>query len=362
MITRYLDFLDESLLMSLNESIIYYSPKLRRILSDISSKISNDMLGIEGTNVTPDMTYLDISKEGGCLSYVQMRKAKEMIDDFYGGNSQFDVVSNIARADEIWDEDIETKEIGLLSKSRNLIRIGRLINQLFPKKYSDKEIEEFVNQLKAFSIKELEKLEIVSGNKIAYWYDRRQYKNDSYGQLANSCMSGYGSFPKIFDIYTKNPEVCRMLILVEGDKLLARALVWKVSGVYLHPRVRGRIKRIKARISNLFSPPPDKCEFEYFMDRVYATNDHDVYKLKKYAEEQGWAMRTHNSFHNITSITYNGTYRFAKMSIGLNPIEYSNFPFVDTFKKYNPIKHTLCNSDNRSIGNYMLTATNGSYE
>ena len=63
MITRYSEFLDESLLMTLNESIIYYSPKLRKILLSVSNKISDDMLGIEGNNVVLKGNTIEINPQ-----------------------------------------------------------------------------------------------------------------------------------------------------------------------------------------------------------------------------------------------------------------------------------------------------------
>jgi len=360
MITRYSEFLDESLLMTLNESIIYYSPKLRKILLSVSNKISDDMLGIEGNNVVPDMTYLDISKDDGCLSYITMKRAKQMIDDHYDGSSYFDTRANIRQADDIWNED-EDGVIGVSTKSRNLIRIGRLVNQLFPKKYSDREIEEFVNQIKSSKSKELENMKIISGDEISHWYDYKNYKNYTGGQLGNSCMKSFGKNSKIFDIYTKNPEVCRMLILVEEDKLLGRALIWKVSGEYVYDEVHGRVKKLKRRIHNLFNPaPPIECEFTYFMDRIYTTYDSDMNKFKKYAEEQGWAMRRYTSHSNMDFIIYKGEQKRANMTVSLNPIKCNFFPFMDTFRSYNPTSHTLHNSHGLR-GNYTLGETDGGY-
>jgi hypothetical protein len=35
----------------------------------------------------------------------------------------------------------------------------------------------------------------------------------------------------IFSIYENNPDVCQMLILTEDDKLIGRAIVWKVKSI-----------------------------------------------------------------------------------------------------------------------------------
>jgi hypothetical protein len=68
--------------------------------------------------------------------------------------------------------------------------------------------------------------EIVEGDEIAKWYRYENYAENK-GTLGNSCMRDKRD--SFFEIYTKNPEVCRMLILKEDDKILGRALIWKLN-------------------------------------------------------------------------------------------------------------------------------------
>jgi hypothetical protein len=44
---------------------------------------------------------------------------------------------------------VSKDENDVYTKSRNSLRIGRFINKVFPGKYNDKQIEEFVNKFKA---------------------------------------------------------------------------------------------------------------------------------------------------------------------------------------------------------------------
>ena len=92
----------------------------------------------------------------------------------------------------------------------------------------------------------------------------------------------------IFNIYIKNPDVCRLVILREDDKILGRALVWKLVS-------------IRSGVGEKFEG------VEYFMDRQYTIKDSDVNKFRNFAKEQGWIYKTNNNHHSFTNITYNGS-------------------------------------------------------
>ena len=66
MILKYnsfsVDFLLENII---NESIIYYSPELRKVLNRIKDiEISKDLIGVESTDIKPDITFVHLDKEG----------------------------------------------------------------------------------------------------------------------------------------------------------------------------------------------------------------------------------------------------------------------------------------------------------
>jgi hypothetical protein len=65
------------------------------------------------------------------------------------------------------------------------------------------------------------KFDIVSGDKISEIYNISPEKLE--GQLKSSCMQG----KNIFDIYVKNPNVIKLATLMEGDKIIARSLLFK---------------------------------------------------------------------------------------------------------------------------------------
>ena len=80
MISKYNSFIVDMLLeKAINESFLYYSPNVRKALSRIKSNdIAAELLGSEGTDVKPDMTFIDLGKEG-YLSFITMRNAKPLI-------------------------------------------------------------------------------------------------------------------------------------------------------------------------------------------------------------------------------------------------------------------------------------------
>src|SRR5690606_31262812 len=100
----------------------------------------------------------------------------------------------------------------VFTKSRNPLKIGKFVNKVIPGRFKDTDIEAFVNKFKANLENTEERFELVEGDDIAYWYKSENYQKIQ-GQLGSSCMRNKGS--EVFEIYTKNPEVCKMLILIE---------------------------------------------------------------------------------------------------------------------------------------------------
>lgn len=145
-----------------------------------------------------------------------------------------------------------------------------------------------------------------------------------------------------------NPEVCRMLILTDGDELVGRSIIWKVA-------------------------TKDKGDWQYFMDRQYAISDSYIEKFRNYAIEQGWAFKTNNNHHSYSNVTWkiDGdtlTSGNIKMSVNLKPYsgedyDYRRYPYLDTFRRYNPKTGWLYNDDNQKSnpGQYLLEDTSGGY-
>lgn len=360
MLRKYEKF-RESLVLerALCESVLYLSPEMAAHLSKVGGEIAKDILDQVGKDIKLDSTFLDMSEKEGEITFATMRNAKRKLEEIYPNDPEFvqsledpSKKSGIRREMGYAEwakaavQVIKAQHPEFWKASRNPIKIGRLVRQIFPGKYTDSQIEEFVNRFKGTSKSDKDLFELVSGDAIAYWYDKNNYK-EIKGTLGDSCMAGKDK--GIFEIYTKNPEVCRLLILKDKEnpeKIIGRALVWKLKENDLDSKI------------------------EYFMDRVYTISDSDAIRFANYAKANGWAYKTHNNHYTQSQITFGESKLSAKMSVKLSPAsdksyEYKQYPYMDTFKRYDPssgVLHNDINEDEENEGQYMLQNTNGGWE
>lgn len=333
MISKYKNFILER---ALNESTLYVSPELLKRLRKIDSKIAKDLIAQLGKDIKPDATFLDESDKEGELSFITMRNAIKKLSDIYGDD---DFVKSLEQpsvdtfAINI-SNMLKINEPGFWTQSRNPIKIGRFIRQVFPGKYSDVDIEKFVNEFKSSDEKDLQKFILVEGEDIETYYWHENYK-EMAGDLGRSCMAR----KKFFNIYTQNPEVCRLLVLLEDDKVIGRSLIWKLD------RNNG------------------ESEIEYFMDRQYTIEQSDVIKFTNYAKENGWAYKTYNNHHSYSNITYLGKEMNCEMVVKLVQKSFDSYPYMDTFKRFDPTTGELFNDTEKdeNEGQYLLEDTDGDY-
>ena len=337
---RYEDFI---LGKNICESSLYISPELDDLLSGIDSPIAKDLLSMAGTDIKPDVTFLDTSEREGEITFATMRNAKKRLEELYHGDPEF--VKSIedpesrghkGPGDVFWAKAaakvIQTQHPEFWKASRNPARIGRLIGQIFPGKYSNPDIEKFVNQFKAAAKKE-ESFIMAEGEDIAKWYWHENYLKVD-GDLGRSCMAKKKG---LFGIYVENPEKVRLLVLLEDGKVKGRALVWKLDS--------------------------NKHGIEYYMDRQYTIEQPDVEKFRKFAKDKGWAFKAGNNHHS-TIVTFNGTDMGIELTVTLKQMEYDEFPYMDSFKRFDPASAMLHNDDDRDEGfegQYILDDTGGGY-
>jgi hypothetical protein len=349
MISKYNSFaLDLLLEKAINESFLYYSPNVRKALSRIKSNdIASELLGSEGTDVKPDMTFIDLGKEG-YFSFITMRNAKPLMVAKYPNTDWSINIDNKPMPDpENYSNDLHEFDIaggedasGVFTKSRNEVGLGRFVNKLFPGKYSSKEVEDFVNSFKASLEKNGEHFDLVEGDDIEFWYWYENYKENS-GTLGSSCMAQKRN---LFGIYTQNQDVCKMLILKEDDKIIGRALVWKLAS----------IKHMRQDIEGV----------EYFMDRQYTIKESDVQKFKNYAKEKGWCYKSYNNHHSYSTVTIDDEVKNVDMTVKVKDKDYNRYPYMDTFRRYdvsNGILHNDSEQDKDYEGQYILEDTGGGY-
>jgi hypothetical protein len=187
-------------------------------------------------------------------------------------------------------------------------KVGRLAQRILSKvdkKYTPKEVEEFVNKFKSAVelINNKERLfELVKGDDIAYWYLGDRYVK-GHGSLQGSCMR-YDSCQEYFSVYTKNEDKVSLLILKNEDdesKIEGRALIWKLDS--------GKT----------------------FMDRIYYTKDEQVEMFKEYARKNGWAFKVNQNIDYWRDVEFNGKIGPMIITVTLN-VDFEQFPYMDTLR------------------------------
>ena len=290
-LSNYLNFILEA--VAKQEMRLYYSDEFRNILRRIQSKssIAIALLGSEDSNQMLDIyTLIDITEKNDTISLIQVNRITRSNPDL--GETLPYNIRDKKRGSEFW------------TKARTEIGVGRWTRRIFTEVHKstilDSKIEEFVNLYKAaIDGEDLTNFELVSGEDIRKWYHENNYL-ERRGQLGNSCMR-YNNCQDFLDIYVKNPEVCKLLILKavdNKDKIIGRALIWKLKGG------------------------------EYYMDRIYTINDSDRLLFQDYAR----INKIENSYDGNSSLD---------LEVKLGDHTYQKYPYMDTFAVYNPTTKIL---------------------
>lgn len=333
----------------LNESKLYIMPTFIKALNSAPLEfleIGNDLKGLYGEETGLDITFVDI--EDDKLTYSTMRNIEKEFPALYKKTITSSELSS-------WSQDL------LESPTRGNIKIGKFINKVLKGKYPEALVDKFVTYIKSKSLrKENWTISLVKGDEISKYYNSNNYVNNR-GTLGQSCMndrqklssSGFNGVVKdesalksIFDIYTKNPESCSLLIMTnEEGKLGARALVWN-SKVTFCRDTKGQVTRL------------DNIQF---LDRVYTAEDWMVHRMTKWANDNGMAIRYYQGLGDSDWIEYNGIKYQAEMEVNVKKIHYSAFPYLDTFNRYDVKSGKLLNYKPSKFSGFGLQSTHGDY-
>jgi len=319
MIFSYNDFITESLMLEMiNESNLFASTEFLARLRNLKdqNKIASTLYQLFNSNY-----------------YIDGKLAQNYVD--------VDTEDTITFLSDDKLSKLDDRSTIFSTRGRGSIRIGRFVNALLTKdelkrvvEFTAKDVEDFVNLYKATSTNENFKFSLVEGDDIAKWYNNIKYA-EQRGSLGNSCMKNKPA--DYFDIYSKNPDVCKLLIYTDtNDKLLGRALVWKLED----------------------SP----TQAEWFMDRVYSVGDSDIIKFMNYAKEQNWMHKFYQGASDEYSLlfNYNGEDFFGKASVKLDNTDFNNYPYVDTLFFLDIDKKTMSNFGVKDC--FILGSTNGNLE
>jgi hypothetical protein len=325
----------------LNESKLYILPTFFKALNSAPLKflgIVNDLRDLYGDETGQDITFVDIDDDN--LSYSTMKNIEKEFPTLYKKSLTW-VPSTELRA---WSSDI------LESPTRGNIKIGKFVNKILKNKYPEDLVDNFVTYIKSKSVKkENWNFSLVKGDEISKYYNSGNYV-DIRGTLGQSCMSNkhiiYDKTSNIFDIYTKNPEVCSLLVMTnEEGKLGARALVWNTKVTFCRD-YKG-----------------DVCELGdiKFLDRIYTIDDWMVNKMTRWAQDNGMAYRYYQGLHDDGTISYKDVKYKSEMEVNVKKIHYSAFPYLDTFNRYDVKNGKLYNYKPSKFSGFGLQSTQGNY-
>ena len=231
-------------------------------------------------------------------------------------------------------------------KNRVSIKIGRFVRKFLSEQsfrdfnISDKDIESFVNLFKSYFTPDKNNLLIVESDEIKKWYSEENYATTCglrTGSLWNSCMRQVER-NKFMELYSVNSNLCKMLIfLTDEGKLRSRALLWE-------------------------DVVDTSSGFSYkVMDRIYSIYDHDVYLFKSWAKENGYITKLEQSAKTELFFDNNGTTQDLRLKIKLDKHNLIYYPYLDTFKFFDPINGELLNYSTMRT-HYKLVQSNGMLE
>ena len=267
------DFLFNSLFESAEKNPLAFrlSPRLIQLLRSIRDPISKDLLGIDG-GVSKDATLVDYDETDiNKFTYVLSSKLYDYIshkhnrEDPYTIHKLFTSYYNQGIGNELW------------TLFRTSSRIGGFVNRVFPNKYNEKEVEFFVNAVKAKRTQKFDNFKIVKGEDIRKYYSSENYDNRANNStgLGISCMR-YKKCQPFFDFYINNNV--EMIVLMsddehQKDKIMGRAILWDIKNI------DGKIVDRK------------------FMDRIYTISEYHTQTFKDYATKNGWLYKRGQNRH-----------------------------------------------------------------
>jgi len=231
---------------------------------------------------------------------------------------------------------LTTERIGSISQDdywtssrRFHIKPGGFISKVF-KDISAKDVEIFSNLFRVESRKPKFRFEVVKGEDIRRYYHYEKHASDS-GSLGVSCMR-YDSCQRMFDVYVDNTDKISMLVMLnEYGKVMGRSLLWNFGD-------------------------------NKIMDRIYTINDEQLpFYFKKWATENGYLFRTQQNWYNSLQFQkLSDDKKILRLEVKLNNFDFSYYPYMDTFKFFNPNTGTFSNYKPEGREHYTLCSSDGS--
>ena len=321
---------DESTIYLMNETVLYFLPEIKSALTSMAEDgddIASRLLQKSGVDTMKDITLVEL--EGDKLSFM----TKGAID---AHNPEFmDKLDNGS-----YDITNRTGEIIKSFQNRNKIKIGKFVTSVLGP-IPDRELEYFVIKLKSSKDRGYE-IKVVEGDEISKYY-RTESISASCGwnsEIMRSCMRDKGNLnPSVFDIYSKNPESCKMAVMLDDKgELVSRAILWKAANVDLSEKL------------------PDSF---WFMDRAYSSENWMDKSMQDWAAKKGYAIKRGN--WGSKNVLFKGASVHCEMEVDVKKIAYRGFPYMDTFAYYDVENGKLRNFEAKGFKGFGLQSTMGNY-
>lgn len=311
------------------------SDSIRDILKSVFEKhslqITKDLLDADGlinlyNKILNMWGFIDSDRESICNILIE--KINALVTDEVRALSIRRDVFEISFTPK--DKPLVYTESGNWSReNRQTGKPGRIIKKLLVYDYKERDIEIFSNQFKA-ELMDSGEFKIVSGSNICHWYDGDNYYKIA-GTLGNSCMR-YCECQDYFEVYK---DCAKMLICTKNDKLLGRAILWEIDG-------------------------------QTYMDRIYVCMDYLEEQFIQYAMDHKWYVRVNQSllsdYENQNWLDPESNYKKSvcpQLVIKL-PECYNVFPYMDSFRHFDPDKCTISTIAN--YGKIKLSNTDGRWD
>jgi hypothetical protein len=213
------------------------------------------------------------------------------------------------------------------SSKRFNAKPGAFIRKVFTG-LSDRQVEIFSTLFKNIQSSPDFTMRVVEGNDIIKYYFYETYAEQT-SSLGASCMK-HGDCQDFLNLYADNPETIKMLIMVNRDgRLVGRSILWDIE--------------------------PNKI-----MDRIYTINDDEYsYQFKKWADDNGYWYKKEQKWNNTLFFESKGNPILSEMSIVLKNTNYRRYPYLDTFKFFDPDSKIFYNYIPKDKEIYTLSTTDG---
>ena len=260
------------------------------------------------------------------LSYVRFSIADIGVFDAETGDESEHGIVNVCQTRNVTVEACRYGTIDRSAVKHTPMKLGRVLRSVADclkragyDAPSDADTASLVDAFKA-RCNRTASFDIVDGVDIVHWYNEQTYDTDepTYS-LAASCMR-HSYCADFLDIYAENPEKVALVIATRGDRLIGRALLWRLDGG------------------------------GYYLDRQYGRD-----------ETQKAIVNFARSRHDDLTVYGSGLAHGATLAVTLKHYDFQEYPYMDSMAYLSMETGTISNQEPNGLFR-ELKQTDGSYE